>query len=168
MKRLFAAWLSVILLLSCATGCHRDPGIALSGGYTTPTVETNPSTLPTTETLPQETFGPQPDGSIFNLNNIVRITFSSYYGQGTGCDVPGEYMQEIIDWLKTFTLGDQAPNILPPGTNMIHIEIEYDYGAVFRTGMNTVDFAGTIYYIHGGDSPACYSEILKGSILPEP
>ena len=49
---------------------------------------------------------------------------------------------------------------------MNYIEIEYSYAAVFRTGMNTVDYAGTIYYIRGGEAPACYQTIINGSALP--
>jgi hypothetical protein len=165
MKKLFATMLAVVLLLACATGCRPDPGMVLPGA-TTSTLATEPTidTFPTT--LPQETFGPQPDGGIFNLNNVVRITFFSYYGQGIGSDVPAEHMQEIIDWLATFTLGEEAPEILPPGTNTVYVEIEYSYGTVFRTGMDTVDFAGTIYYIKGNEPPACYWEILEGTSLP--
>jgi hypothetical protein len=165
MKKLLAILFAAVLLLSCAA-CRSSDGIYPYGQNTLPAIETNPSTEPTQETLPQETFGPQPGGGVFNLNNITRITFFSYYGGGTGSDVPAEHMQEIIDWLATFTLGDQAPEILPPGTNMNYIEIEYSYGAVFRTGMNTVDYAGTIYYIRGGEAPGCFSEIVRGSTLP--
>ena len=165
MKQLFATILAAVLLLSCATGCHPDPGIALPGA-TTPTIVTEPTIDTPPTTLPQETFGPQPDGGIFNLDNVVRITFFSYYGQGPGRDVPAEHMQEIIDWLATFTMGGAAPEILPPGTNTVYMEIEYGYGAVFRTGMDAVDFAGTIYYINGSDAPACYQEIIIGASLP--
>ena len=159
MKKLFAITLTAMLLLCCAA-CR--PGYLNVGAPGT----TSPSTEPAPPTLPQDTFGPQSNGGIFNLDNIVRITFYGYYGKGTGCDVPAENMQEIIDWLATYTLGDPVSGPLPPGTDTVYIEIEYNYGTIFRTGMNTVDFAGTTYYIHGGNAPECYSEILKGTTLP--
>ena len=165
MKKLLAILFAAVLLL-CCSACR--PGYLDAGapGTTTPSVVTDPSTEPPPSSLPQETFGPQPNGGIFHLDNIVRITFFSYYGQGTGSNVPAENMQEIIDWLATYTLGDPASTPLPPGTDTVYVEIEYNYGAIFRTGMNTVDFAGTIYYIHGSEAPECYSEILKGTSLP--
>lgn len=165
MKKLLFVLFAAVLLLSCAA-CRSSDGIYPYGQNTLPAIETNPSTEPTRETLPQATFGPQPGGGVFNLNNITRITFSSYYGGGTGVDVPAEYMEEITRWLATFTLGEAASVPLAPGTNMHYIEIEYSHGSVFRTGMNTVDFAGTIHYISGSEAPACYQTIINGSTLP--
>ena len=158
MKKLLTILFCTILLLSVVACRSSDGSLALPQSTTPSAAQT---TEPTKETLPQETFGPQADGGVFKLDNIVRITFYSHYGEGTGVQVPAENMQEIIAWLDTYTLGEPAEHPLPPGTDWVYVEIEYSYGAVFKTGMKTVDFAGTQYYIHGGEAPACYTEMIN-------
>ena len=165
MKKLLAILFCAVLLLSLAA-CRSSGGSLAQPQSTTPSTEATEPTEPTKETLPQETFGPQSDGGVFKLDKVVRITFYLYYGDGTGSDVPAENMPEIIAWLSTFKLGEPAERPLPPGTNWAYVEIEYDYGAIFRTGLNTVDFAGTIHYIQGDEAPACYAEIIKNTLAP--
>ena len=63
--------------------------------------------------------------AIFNTKNIKRITFYAYYGNGKGSDVPVEHLDEIITWLDSFTIDKEVPELIPPGTNTINVEIEY-------------------------------------------
>jgi|GEM_PF-5938475 len=100
----------------------------------------------------------------FNTDNISRITFYGYhdYGTGKGSEVPQEYMDEIINWLATFTVGDKVPDLVPPGTNSVHMEIVYSDGIIFESGLDTVRLDGATYYMeHDNVPPECYYEILS-------
>lgn len=100
----------------------------------------------------------------FNTDNISSITFYGYhdYGTGKGSEVPQEYMDEIINWLETFTVGEKAPDLMPPGTNSVHVEIVYSHGIIFESGMDTVRLDDGTYCIESGKAPPeCYYEILS-------
>lgn len=100
----------------------------------------------------------------FVTENISRIIFYGYhdYGLGKGSEVPKEYMDEIINWLETFTVGKKVPELVPPGTNSVHIEIVYSDGIIFESGMDTVMVNGSTYYIERDKAPPeCYYEILS-------
>ena len=103
--------------------------------------------------------------AIFNTENIERITFYAYYGGGKGSDVPAEYLDEIITWLDSFTIDKEAPELLSPGTNTIHVEIEYTDGTVVKKGLDTATVDGITYYIKGATAPECYEEIISKTSL---
>ncbi|MBR5286891.1 MAG: hypothetical protein IKU30_08345, partial [Clostridia bacterium] len=71
-----------------------------------------------------------PNGKVFNTKNIVGITVYAYYGAGKGSVVPDEDMNEMINWLDTFTVGESIVVLIPPGTNTVYVEIEYSDGTV--------------------------------------
>lgn len=98
---------------------------------------------------------------IFNTENIYRITFYTYYGTEKIADVPAEDLTEIKIWLGSFVLGEEAPELLPPGTDTIHVEIEYVDGTVIKQGMTTATVNGITYYINSNTAPDCYKEILS-------
>ena len=105
--------------------------------------------------------------AIFNTKNIKRITFYAYYGSGQGSDVPAEHLGEITTWLNSFKIDTdrEFPDLVPPGTNTIHVEIEYLDGTVIKEGLDTATVDGITYYIKGDNSPECYEEIISRTSL---
>ena len=101
--------------------------------------------------------------AIFNTKNIKRITFYAYYGSGKGSDVPAEHLGEITTWLNSFKIDTdrEFPDLVPPGTNTIHVEIEYLDGTVVKEGLDTTTVDGITYYIKGDTAPECYNEIIS-------
>jgi len=99
--------------------------------------------------------------SFFNTANITRITFYAYYGAGKGSDVQSENMQEITNWLGTFVIDEKAPEMLPPGTNTIKVEIEYADGTVVNKGLDVATVDGERYYLKHDKEPDCYRDILS-------
>ena len=101
--------------------------------------------------------------AIFNTKNVKRITFYAYYGSGKGSDVPAEHLGEITTWLNSFKIDTdrEFPDLVPPGTNTIHVEIEYLDGTVVKEGLDTATVDGITYYIKGDTAPECYNEIIS-------
>ena len=140
----------------------------------TPTIPTQPTTTqpiaPTTKptepaTKPTEPI--VPDLSAFQTENVTRVTFYGYYGNGTASDVPAENMAEILQWLDSFAIGEKADDILPPGTNTYLVEIVYADGTVVKNGLSTISIDGTVYYMTSAAQPDCFAEIIAKSVLPE-
>ena len=102
---------------------------------------------------------------IFNTKNIKRITFYAYYGNGKGSDVPAKHLDEIITWLDSFTIDKEVPELIPPGTNTIHVEIEYLDGTIVKRGLDTATVDGITYYTKGDTAPECYEEIVSKTSL---
>ena len=105
--------------------------------------------------------------AIFNTKNIKRITFYAYYGSGKGSDVPAEHLNKIITWLDSFEVdtNKEFPELVPPGTNTIQVEIEYSDGSIIKQGMDTTTVDGVTYYIKGATPPECYDEIISKTSL---
>ncbi len=105
--------------------------------------------------------------SVFRTENVTRITFCAYYGDGKGCDVPAEHFDEIISWLDSFKVDTdrEFPELPPPGTNTIYVEIEYSDRSIIKQGMDTTTVDGITYYIKGDTSPECYDEIISKTSL---
>ncbi len=105
--------------------------------------------------------------TIFNTKNIKRITFYAYYGSGKGSDVPAEHLGEITTWLNSFKIDTdrEFPDLVPPGTNTIHVEIEYLDGTVVKEGLNTATVDGITYYIKGDTAPKSFEEIISKTSL---
>ena len=184
MKSVLAFFLCGIMLL-CFTACDKNVNMNTQPTEfkteptefptqqtelpTEPTVApTEPTTAPTappTEPAPTEsTTQADTDNqtvAIFNTKNIKRITLYAYYGWGNGSDVPAEHLDEIIAWLDSFSIGSKAPEILPPGTNTIYVEIEYLDGTITRQGTDITTIDGVTYYLRSDDPPDCYGEIIS-------
>ena len=105
--------------------------------------------------------------AIFNTKNIKRITFYAYYGSGKGSDVPAEHLGEITTWLNSFKIDTdrEFPDLVPPGTNTINVEIEYLDGTVVKEGLDTATVDGITYYIKGDTAPKSYEEIISKTSL---
>lgn len=147
MKRILSAFLCGIMLL-CLAACGES---------------TNSNTQPNDSAKQSDTSNQET--GIFNTKNIKRITFYAYYGNGKGSDVPAEHLDEMIAWLDSFTLDKEVPELLPPGTNTIHVEIEYFDGTIVKRGLDTATVGGITYYIKGDTAPECYEEIVSKTRL---
>ena len=147
MKKFLTVFLCGIMLL-CFAACDKN-----SNSNIQPTESTNQN-----DTHNQAT-------AIFNTKNIKRITFYAYYGNGKGSDVPVEHLDEIITWLDSFTIDKEVPELIPPGTNTINVEIEYFDGTIVKKGLDTTTVDGITYYIKGDTPPECYEEIISRTSL---
>lgn len=142
--------------------------ISTEASFTTETTSAMSSDEITSEESLSETDEPTENStSVFETENIERITFYAYYGNGTGSDVPAESLAEITAWLDSFKIDvdRKVPEALPPGTNTIHVEIEYSDGSIIKCGMDTAVINGATYYISGDSSPECYDEIISKTSL---
>ena len=147
MKKFLTVFLCGIMLL-CFAACGKN---------------TNSNIQPTESTNQNDTHNQAT--AIFNTKNIKRITFYAYYGIGNGSDVPVEHLDEIITWLDSFTIDKEVPELIPPGTNTINVEIEYFDGTIVKKGLDTTTVDGITYYIKGDNSPECYEEIISRTSL---
>ena len=102
-----------------------------------------------------------PSSAIFNTDNIKRITFYAYYGQGKGSDVTDENMTEIINWLGTFAIDKKANGLISPGTNTYCVEIEYLDGTIVKEGLDVIIVDGVSYYVKSAPKPDCFWEIIS-------
>ena len=138
-----------------------------------PTSPTDDPTSPTDEpneptedpTIPTDDPNEPVEGpkAVFRTEDIIRITFYAYYGDGTGSDVPTENMSVITAWLGSFTVGEKAPDLLPPGTNTYFVEIEYADGTVVKEGLDVIVIDDTLYLLDNDTYPDCFREIISKS-----
>ena len=147
MKKFLTVFLCGIMLL-CFAACDKN---------------TNSNIQPTESTNQNDTHNQAT--AIFNTKNIKRITFYAYYGNGKGSDVPAEHLGEITTWLDSFTIDKEVPELIPPGTNTINVEIEYFDGTIVKKGLDTTTVDGITYYIKGDTAPECYEEIISRTSL---
>ncbi len=154
MKKFLFAMLTVIICSSLLLSCNHV--LPNTEGTDLPVNETTSDNTKNTIILSK---------AIFNTNNIKRISFYSYYGQGNGSSVPDENMTEIIEWLGTFSIDKKAEEMLPPGTNTNYVEIEYLDGTVVKEGLDVIEVDGILYYVKSAPTPECFYEIISKTSL---
>ena len=191
MKRILSIFLCVIILL-CFVACGEKSNTDKQSTEGTNQSESNSTENPITNTQSTESTNQNETDSsentdhntestestnengtnnqeiaIFNTKNIKRITFYAYYGSGKGSDVPAEHLGEITTWLNSFKIDTdrEFPDLVPPGTNTIHVEIEYLDGTVVKEGLDTATVDGITYYIKGDTAPKSYEEIISKTSL---
>ena len=142
--------ISCLIILLCIAACNKA---AVSNTSSTESIMPNLTTSKIEENVKQ-------NENVFNTENVVRITFYSYYGQGKGSDVPAENMTEIKKWLDSFTIDKKVDDALN-GINTHHVEIEYSNGNVIKSGLDLIVVDGTAYYIKGDKQPNCFEEIIS-------
>jgi hypothetical protein len=159
LKRFSIAIVGVLILLSFIA-CSQD-------NTCKPDKAINQTQSALTTDVPQSNSTTEEKQSVFKTEDIIRITFYAYYGNGKGSEVPAEHSEEIIDWLDSFEIDTdrECPQMVPDGTNTIHVEIEYSDGSIVKQGMDTTVVDGVTYYIIGDDSPECYDEIISKTAL---
>ena len=104
--------------------------------------------------------------SVFKTENVVRITFYAYYGAGKGSDVSAKDMPEILRWLDSFTIArEPLEEVVPPGTNTYHVEIEYADGQIVKKGLDMITIDGKGYLLEKDSTPDCFEEIISMTSL---
>lgn len=102
---------------------------------------------------------------VFETDNVSRITFYAYYGNGVGSEVSAEHMTEFIDWLDSFRAGRMLVGLTPPGTNTVYVEIVYSDGEIIKQGLDTVEFGWMVFYTNSHEPPDCFDDILSKTSL---
>ena len=152
-KKFLALFLCVIILI-CFVACREKI--------------TSDDASSTEKSTPAKTYDTLFDAypSVFVTENITKITFFAYYGNGKGSEVSKENMVEIINWLESFTIDREATDEdVPPGTNTHHVEIEYSDGTIIKEGLDIVVIDGTRYLIKKGKAPDCFADIMAKTSL---
>ena len=171
-----SAVLLCVLILLCLVACDKSVSDSPSSPNH-PTSESNSDINKPTDHQPShehtddnpttdspETEEPsEQEESVFDSERIRRVTFYTNYGFGEGCEVPDAHMAEITGWLSTFTIGEKAPDLLLPGTNTYHVEVEYTDGEIVKHGLDVISVDGTTYCLEYGKRPDCFMEILLGN-----
>ena len=153
MKKLLFAILTTLICVCLLSSCNHT----LSN-----TEEANPQENNPTESTPNNPENiTSPFATIFKTDNIKRITFYAYYGQGKGSDVTDENMTEIINWLGTFAIDKKADDLIAPGTNTYCVEIEYLDGTIVKEGLDVIIVDGVSYYVKSSPNPDCFWEIIS-------
>ncbi|MBE6662357.1 MAG: hypothetical protein E7606_03635 [Ruminococcaceae bacterium] len=150
LKKISAVILCIFLLL-CLLACENNAVIPQGG-----------TDISQPETQPDK---PLPTMDVFHTENIVRITFFGYYGEGTPVEVPSENMEEIIAWLDSFTLEEEILEDVVPGNNTWCVEIEYSDGAFVKQGLSSIKVGDTGYYLDYDQPPECFKKLISQSIL---
>ena len=167
MKKFLFAILTTLICVCLLLSCNHT----LSNTEEANTQENNPTeSTPqennTTESTPNNSENiTSPSSTIFNIDNIKRITFYAYYGHGKGSDVTDENMAEIINWLGTFAIDKKADGLISPGTNTYCVEIEYLDGTVVREGLDVIIVDGVSYFVKSAPNPDCFWEIISKTSL---
>lgn len=98
---------------------------------------------------------------VFDAENITRITVFSYFGEGTGCDVPEADMEEYTAWLASFKTGSRLyTDTIPADANTICVEIEYEDGTVIKKGIEVLEIDGYGYYLEYDTPPSTFYDLL--------
>jgi len=149
MKKLLSLLLSIIMLL-CFTACNENATDKTSSTKNSETYDTLFDTYP----------------SVFVTENITSITFYAYYGGGKGSKVPKEHMDEIINWLNSFTINREATDDdVLDGTNTYYVEIEYSDGTIIKEGLDVITIDGTRYLLKKEPYPSCFENIISKTSL---
>ena len=150
-KKLLSLILCAIILLSFAA-CNKDTTSNISS------TESTTSNQITSELEEKD----NPTEPVFNTENIARITFYAYYGQGTGSQVPSENMTEIKTWLDSFTIVREATDEdILDGTNTYYVEIKYSDETIIKEGLDIIFIDGARYLLKKDKYPDCFMEIMS-------
>ena len=104
------------------------------------------------------------NGSQFIIATHSPILLSYKYGKIIDMN---NNMEEIIQWLSTFTVGEKVDALTPtPGTNHNFVEIKYINGSVVKAGLDVIKIDGTSYSIEKDKTPDCFWDIISNSHLP--
>ena len=104
--------------------------------------------------------------SVFVTEDITSITFYAYYGEGKGSKVPNKYMNEIVNWLDSFTIDREATDEdVLPGTNTYYVKIEHSDGTIIKEGLNIILIDGNRYLLEKEPYPDCFMEIISKTKL---
>ena len=94
---------------------------------------------------------------------ITAITFHSIINNTGDCPVPEADLEEITNWLSSFTVGNRVGKTLVPGTGSVEMTLTYADGTSERRSLSIIHLDGVTYYINSPNAPACYLTLLNGN-----
>ena len=94
---------------------------------------------------------------------IAAITFHSIINNTGDCLVPDADLEEITNWLSSFTVGNRVGKTLVPGTGSVEMTLTYADGTSERRSLSIIHLDGVTYYINSPNAPACYLTLLNGN-----
>jgi len=102
---------------------------------------------------------------LFKTDDVKRVLF---YNDTTleEVEVPQEYIDEIITWLKSFTIDKEVEaDHLEPGSDAYCVQIEYEDGTIVKNGLWIYEMDGKQYYTKGADTPECWQDIFESQTV---
>lgn len=107
-----------------------------------------------------------PEGErVFDVKNVDAVDFFKT-GTRESVSVPREDLDEILEWLGTFTVGSQTEEYLIPGSNYISVRIVYGDGTVLENSLSTITRRSVLYYMDAASAPKCYLSLVNGTLFP--
>ena len=95
---------------------------------------------------------------------ITAITFHDTIDSNKGnLPVPEADLEEITNWLSSFTVGNRVGKTLVPGTGSVEMTLTYADGTSERRSLSIIHLDGVTYYINSPNAPACYLTLLNGN-----
>ena len=95
---------------------------------------------------------------------ITAITFHDTIDSNKGnLPVPDADLEEITNWLSSFTVGNRVGKTLVPGTGSVEMTLTYADGTSERRSLSIIHLDGVTYYINSPNAPACYLTLLNGN-----
>ena len=95
---------------------------------------------------------------------ITAITFHDTIDSNKGnLPVPEADLEEITNWLSSFTVGNWVGKTLVPGTGSVEMTLTYADGTSERRSLSIIHLDGVTYYINSPNAPACYLTLLNGN-----
>ena len=94
---------------------------------------------------------------------ITAITFHSIINNTGDCPVPDADLEEITNWLSSFTVGNRVGKTLVPGTGSVEMTLTYADGTSERRSLSIIHLDGVTYYINSPNAPTCYLTLLNGN-----
>ena len=95
---------------------------------------------------------------VFDTANVLSVSFREE--PDVWVPVEAEELPDYIEWLGTFRIGDKTRQPIKPGSNSIHVRIDYADGTMAEKGLSTITIDGTIYQLEYGTPPASYPSLL--------
>ncbi len=96
---------------------------------------------------------------VFDTENITKITI--YRHSSNELVIPEMYFEDMIQWLDTFTVGDEAKFPTPPGTNTFSLTVEYADKDPIHNGFDSIEIDGIIFEIDSPPEPDWWYEMLE-------
>lgn len=87
---------------------------------------------------------------------ITAITFHSIINNEGDLPVPEADLEEITNWLSSFTVGNRAGKNLVPGTGSVEMTLTYADGTTERRSMDIIHLDGVAYLVKYPNAPECY------------
>ena len=95
---------------------------------------------------------------------ITAITFHDTIDSNKGnLPVPEADLEEITNWLSSFTVGNRVGKTLVPGTGSVEMTLTYADGTSERRSLSIIHLDGVAYLVESPNAPKCYVTLLNGN-----